>query len=72
VRRVGLVTAAAFVVGLAADLVVGAAYPGLTAGIGFVGCVVLILASKWLGHAILQRPETYYAEPDVEEGLDHG
>jgi len=29
---------------------------------GFVGCVVIVLVSKWLGHAWLQRPETYYGD----------
>lgn len=29
---------------------------------GFAGCVVIVLASKWLGHAWLQRPETYYGD----------
>jgi hypothetical protein len=28
--------------------------------------------SKGLGKRALQRPEVYYARPDVEEGLDHG
>jgi hypothetical protein len=70
VRRVLLLSAAAFLVGLTADFVVGATYPGLTAAIGFLGCGVIVLGSKWLGHALLQRPESYYADPDVTEGLD--
>lgn len=27
---------------------------------GFLGCVVLILFSKGLGHLLLERPEDYY------------
>ncbi len=30
---------------------------------GFVGCVAIVLASKWLGHAWLQRHEDYYGDP---------
>jgi hypothetical protein len=70
VKRILLLAAVAFAVGLAADLVVGATYPGLTAGLGFVGCGVIVLGSKWLGHSLLQRPEAYYADPDVAEGLE--
>jgi hypothetical protein len=29
---------------------------------GLVGCVVIVLVSKWLGHAWLQRAETYYGD----------
>ena len=31
---------------------------------GVVGCVVIVLASKAIGAAWLQRPETYYQEDD--------
>ena len=31
---------------------------------GMVGCVVIVLASKAIGAAWLQRPETYYEERD--------
>jgi hypothetical protein len=27
---------------------------------GFFGCVLIVIASKWLGHYVLQRPEDYY------------
>lgn len=35
---------------------------------GLLGCVAIILASKWLGKRLLQRPEGYYAalRRDVE------
>jgi hypothetical protein len=39
--------------------------PGFDFVYGFLGCAVIVLASKWLGHALLQRPEDYYdREPD--------
>jgi len=67
-----LLCIAAFAVGLVADLVVGASVPGLTAVIGFGGCALIVLASKWLGKSLLQRPEAYYEQPTAVEGLDHG
>lgn len=68
-RAVWLVTAAALVVGSLADVAVGADVPGFTAALGFVGCVLLVHVSKLLGKRLLQRPETYWTEPDVTEGL---
>jgi hypothetical protein len=35
------------------------ALPGTWALYGFVGCVALIAAAKWLGGAGLQRPEAH-------------
>ncbi|MFO7694076.1 MAG: hypothetical protein R6V57_13390 [Vicinamibacterales bacterium] len=32
--------------------------PGYAALIGLVGCLVVVLISKWLGKALLQRPES--------------
>jgi hypothetical protein len=29
---------------------------------GFVGCVGIVLVSKWLGHSWLQRHEDYYGD----------
>ena len=29
---------------------------------GFVGCAGIILISKWIGHAWLQRDETFYED----------
>jgi hypothetical protein len=71
VKRVLLITGALFAVGLAADLLLDRAYPGLTASLGFGGCLLIVLCSKWLGHSLLQRPDTYYADPQPEpvEGL---
>ena len=36
--------------------------PGFWAAFGFVGCVVIIVASKALGHAGLMKREDYYDE----------
>jgi len=32
--------------------------PGYAALIGLIGCLVVVLLSKWLGKAVLQRPES--------------
>ncbi len=34
--------------------------PGFWALFGFVGCVVLILVSKWFGHCGIMQREDYY------------
>jgi hypothetical protein len=31
--------------------------PGYSAMIGLFGCIVVVMISKWLGKALLQRPE---------------
>jgi len=36
--------------------------PAFWAVFGFVGCVVLIVVSKWFGHAGILRREDYYDE----------
>jgi len=36
--------------------------PAFWALFGFVGCVVLILVSKWFGHAGIMTREDYYDE----------
>ncbi len=41
--------------------------PGYWAIFGLVWCIVIIVASKWLGHKILQRPEDYYQEENSDE-----
>jgi hypothetical protein len=64
----------AFVLSIGADLILGASRPGLIAGIGFFGCVGMVFGAKWLGKALLGRPESYWAETDQpevhEEALD--
>ena len=56
------VTAGVFLVAVIVDLIVGADVPGYDALLGFVGCVVIIIGSKWLGKKVIQRPESYYAQ----------
>lgn len=41
---------------------IGVRMPGFFAIVGFVGCVAIILLSKWLGEFWLQRRENYYEE----------
>jgi hypothetical protein len=60
VSRVWLVTLPALVVATVADLLVGAEPPGFTPVFAFAGCVLIIVASKWLGRYLLQRGEEYY------------
>ena len=42
------------------------AIPAFWALFGFVGCAVIVLASKALGHALLQRPEDWYDDGEDE------
>jgi len=37
-------------------------FPGFWAVFGFVGCVILILVSKWFGHRGIMTREDYYDE----------
>jgi cell shape-determining protein MreD len=64
-RRLWVVIAIAFVVGIVADVLVGEDVPGFIAVFSFVGCIVIIVASKWLGKALLQRREDYYEGADA-------
>lgn len=34
--------------------------PGFNAVYGLISCIVIILVSKWLGHAGLMKRESYY------------
>ena len=36
--------------------------PAFWAAFGFVGCVLIILLSKWFGHAGIMQREDYYDE----------
>jgi hypothetical protein len=36
--------------------------PGFWSWFGFVGCVAIILLSKWFGHAGIMKKEDYYDE----------
>ncbi len=65
IRRSFLVILALLVIG---DLFVprhhphflGDEIPGFWALFGLLACMLIIVFSKWLGHAWLFRPETYY------------
>ncbi len=72
-RTALVVTAVAFALGVLVDVLTDAAYvPGYSAAIGLFGCVVIIIASKWLGKAFIQKDEDYYphdAPADAQEDL---
>jgi hypothetical protein len=36
--------------------------PGFWSGFGFVACVLIIILSKWFGHAGIMQREDYYDE----------
>lgn len=48
------------------------AVPGFYALFGGLGGAVIVVVSKWLGHALLQRPETWYGEADAPEPPQDG
>lgn len=55
------VTIIAFAVAIYVDIVIATSHiPGYSAAIGFVGCVVIVIVSKWLGTAFIQRPEHHW------------
>lgn len=65
-RRPVPVILIAVVIGLTVDLLMGADPPGYAAALGLGGCIVIIVASKWLGKVWLQRPQDYYErQPDA-------
>lgn len=66
-RQIWVAVVAALLLGVTVDLVLDASRPGLIAGIGFFGCVGMVLGTKWLGRTLLQRPDTYWAETDRPE-----
>lgn len=39
-------------------------FPLFSAFYGFIGCVVIILGSKAIGHSFLQKRENYYEKRD--------
>lgn len=61
-KRLWVAIGALFVVSVGVDLLIDATIPGLFAAFGLLGCILIIVASKWLGHAVLQREEDYYEE----------
>ena len=36
--------------------------PGFFAVFGFIGCIAIILGSKWMGKSWLQKKEDYYSD----------
>jgi hypothetical protein len=49
-------------------------WPGFWSVFGFMGCAVLIIVSKWFGHAGIMQPEDYYekdASTEIEESQKH-
>jgi len=71
-RTAVVVTAGLFALGVALDVVTGAKnFPGYAASIGLLGCITIVVVSKWLGGA-LSRPEDLYPDDrpaDVQEDL---
>jgi len=41
--------------------------PGFWALFGFIGCALIIILSKWYGHAGIMTREDYYEEPAARE-----
>ena len=37
-------------------------FPAFWAAFGFIGCALIIIVSKWFGHAGIMRREDYYDE----------
>jgi hypothetical protein len=37
-------------------------FPAFWAVFGFIGCVIIILVSKWFGHCGIMKKEDYYDE----------
>jgi hypothetical protein len=72
-RRAVAITAIAFVIGVGVDLLIGySPVPGYGASIGLFGCIVIVVVSKWIGTALLERPESALgdeAPPDLHPDL---
>ena len=47
-------------------------FPGFWSIFGFIGCVLIIIISKWYGHAGIMTRENYYeaADPDKPQNQD--
>lgn len=56
-----IVTAVAFGAAIGVDIAMDSSYlPGYWASIGLVGCAIIVVVSKWLGKAFIQRPEDHW------------
>ncbi|SPE55422.1 conserved exported hypothetical protein (nuo-associated) [Verrucomicrobia bacterium] len=42
-------------------------WPGFWSLFGFVGCVLIVILSKWYGHAGIMTREDYYESTDEDE-----
>jgi hypothetical protein len=66
------VTAVALVLAVGVDALTGSKnFPGYSALIGLLGCIVIVVVSKWMGKA-LSRGEDLYPDDipaDVQEDL---
>lgn len=73
IRRAIPPIVALFALGTTVDVVVGfSPFPGYGAAIGLFGCIAIVVVSKWLGSALLERPEDYYPDevpPDLQVDL---
>lgn len=71
-RRALLVTSGLLLGSVVLDIVTDAKHvPGYSAAIGLVGCITIVVVSKWFGR-FLSRPEDLYPEDvpaDVQEDL---
>jgi hypothetical protein len=65
-----VVTSMLLLAGIVVDVVVDySLFPGFGALIGLIGCTLIVVVSKWLGSAFLERPEDQYPDevpPDVQ------
>ena len=55
--RLLIITAVLAVIGVGLDVAMGADPPGYALTVGLGGCIAIILVSKWIGKAWLQRPD---------------
>ena len=55
--RLLVITAVLAVIGVVLDVAMGADPPGYALTVGLGGCIGIILVSKWVGKAWLQRPD---------------
>jgi len=72
-RRAAVATACLAAVAVLVDILLGTSHvPGYSAAIGLFGCIVIVLASKWLGAVLIQRPEDHWPDDvpaDEQEDL---
>lgn len=47
-------------------------WPGFWSAFGFVGCALIVILSKWYGHAGIMTREDYYDQPADKEDRPAG